>query len=57
MFVVHVGRRGNHRVNQLGLAVHANVRLHAEVPLVTLLGLVHLRIACIALTSWSKTAH
>ena len=45
MFVMHVGRCRNDQVNQLGLAVHADVRLHTKVPLVTLLGLVHLRIA------------
>ncbi len=27
------------------LSIHANMRLHAEVPLITLLGLVHLRVA------------
>ena len=44
MGVVHVGRRGCHRVDQLVSAVDADVRLHAEVPLVALLGLVHLRV-------------
>ncbi len=42
--VMHIGRRGGHGMNQLRLAVHANMRLHAEIPLVALLGLMHLRI-------------
>src|SRR6266568_2588188 len=44
MLVMHVGRTRRHRMNQLGLAVHADVRLHPEVPLVTLLRLLHLRV-------------
>jgi len=35
--VVHVGRRGHPRVNQLRLAVHAHVAFHVEVPLIALL--------------------
>ena len=31
-------------MNQLGLAIHTDMRLHAEVPLVALLGLMHLGI-------------
>ncbi len=49
VFVIHVGRCGNLRGNQLGLAVHADVSLHAEVPLIFLLGLMHLRVARLAL--------
>ena len=49
MLVMHVGWRGNDRVNQLGLAVHADVGLHAEVPLVAFPGLVHLRVARLVL--------
>ena len=49
MFVVHVGRCRNNRMDQLGLTVHTDVRLHAEVPLVTLLRLVHLRVARLVL--------
>src|SRR5690554_3081614 len=41
----HVGRRAHHAVYQAGFAVGADVRLHAEVVLVALLGLVHLGIA------------
>ena len=39
-----MGRCGRDRMNQLGAAVHANMRLHAKVPLVPLLRLMHLRI-------------
>ena len=49
VLVMLVGGRGDYRVDQLGLAVHANVRLHAEVPLITLLGLVHLRVTRLVL--------
>jgi hypothetical protein len=40
-----VGRRGGDGVHQAAVGVDRNVRLHAEVPLVALLGLVHLRVA------------
>ena len=43
--VMHVRRRRHHRVNDLGFAVHAHMRLHAEIPLLPFAGLVHLRIA------------
>jgi len=33
VFVVHVGRRHHSAVRQPALAVHANVQLHAEIPL------------------------
>jgi hypothetical protein len=33
-------------VDQLGLAVHADMQLHSEIPLLTFAGLVHLRAAC-----------
>ena len=39
-----IGGCGRHGVNQLRLTVHTNRRLHAEIPLVALLGLMHLRI-------------
>lgn len=45
VLVMHVGRGGNDGVNQLGLAIDADVGLHAKVPLVALLGLAHLGIA------------
>jgi hypothetical protein len=43
--VMHVRRRGRDRMDQLRPAVDANVAFHAEVPLVTLAGLMHLRVA------------
>ena len=43
--IVNVGRGCHDRVNQLGLAVHSHMRLHAEVPLISLLDLVHLWVA------------
>lgn len=42
--VGHVGRSGLDGMNQLGPAVHAQMRLHPEVPLAPLGGLVHLRV-------------
>src|SRR6516164_4615138 len=39
-----IGRGGGHRMDQLGTAVDAKMSLHAEVPLVALLGLMHLGI-------------
>jgi hypothetical protein len=39
-----MGRRCYRRVNQLGLAVYAYVRLHPEIPIFPLPRLVHLRI-------------
>ena len=42
--VMDIGRRGSDRMNQFRLAVHADMRLHAEVPLVALLRRVHLRV-------------
>lgn len=43
--VVYVGRCRDHRVNEPGFTVDANMRLHAEIPLVTLFRLLHFRIA------------
>jgi len=40
-----IGRGGDHRMDQLAAAVDAKMPLHAEIPLVALLGLMHLRIA------------
>ena len=45
VLVVHVGRGHHSAVGQAGLAVHADVQLHAEVPLLALAGLVHPRVA------------
>ena len=45
MLVRHAGRRGYHRMHHRLLAVHADVRLGSEVPLVALLDLMHLGVA------------
>lgn len=42
--IVGVGRRGRHVVNQSLVRIHSGMGLHAEVPLVTRLCLVHLGI-------------
>lgn len=46
--IVHIGRRGGHSVDHPVLAVHPDVRLYAEVPLVALPGLVHLGSRCLS---------
>lgn len=46
--VVHVARRAEHRVYQAGLSIDTNVRLHSEVPRVSLLRLVHVGVALAA---------
>ena len=43
--IVDVGRRADDRMHQPRLGIHADVRLHAEVPLLALLGLMHLGVA------------
>jgi hypothetical protein len=48
VLVVDVGRRHHCAVRQAALAVHADVQLHAEVPLLALAGLVHFGIALAA---------
>jgi hypothetical protein len=45
MFVMHVGRREHRAVHQAALAVHPDMQLRAEVPLLAFAGLVHLRVA------------
>ena len=40
--IVDVGGRAHHGVHQSRFGIHADVRLHAEMPLVAFLGLVHL---------------
>ena len=42
--IAHVGRRAHDRVNQTRFDIHTDVRLHAEVPLVALLGLMNFRV-------------
>jgi hypothetical protein len=34
--VMHMRRRGRHGMNQFGLAIHADMDLHAEIPLMLL---------------------
>jgi hypothetical protein len=46
--VIDVGRRADQRVHDARLGVHADVRLHAVMPLVALLRLVHLRVTLTA---------
>ena len=43
--IMHVGRCALYRMHQARFNVHPNVRFHPKVPLVALLGLVHLRVA------------
>ena len=43
--VVNVRRCGRDRMDQLGLAIDANMPLHAEVPLVTFFCLTHFRVS------------
>lgn len=40
----YTGGRRRHAVHQLGLVVHADVRLHAKVPLVAFPGLPHFQV-------------
>jgi hypothetical protein len=43
--VMHIGRSLYRRMNQLGLAIEPDMRLHTEIPLFDFLCLAHLRIA------------
>lgn len=43
--IVEVGRRGDHRAHQPRSGIHAHMGLHPDVPLVSLLGLVHFGVA------------
>src|SRR5690606_23029998 len=47
--VVHIGRGRNHRVDKFRAAVDTNMGFHAEVPLVALARLAHLRVALLLL--------
>ena len=47
--IVDVGRCADHAVHQAKVGIDTNVRLHTEVPLIALLGLMHIRIS-LALT-------
>ncbi len=48
--VMYVRGRDAGTMYQAALAVRANMQLHAEVPLIALLGLMHFRVACLVLT-------
>ena len=43
-YVTHVGGSANYRMHQAGLGIDADVRLHAEMPLIAFLRLMHLLI-------------
>ena len=45
MFVVYIGGRHHRTVREPALDAHANVQLHAEVPLLASAGLVHFEVA------------
>ena len=51
-----IGRRGDYRMNQLAATVHADMRLHAEVPLLAIARQVHLRVPFL-LPVLRRTAH
>lgn len=42
-----IGRRTNQAVQQPRIGIHADVRLHANMPLASLLGLMHLRVTAL----------
>ena len=46
--IAHIRRGRLHRVDQLGLATHADVQLHPEIPLLALARLVHAEVARLA---------
>ena len=46
--IVDIGRCAHHRVNQTRVGIDTDVRLHTEMPLIALLGLVHLGVALAA---------
>jgi len=43
--VAHISGSGDQRMGQSRISIHANVRLHTKMPLISLLGLVHFRVA------------
>jgi hypothetical protein len=43
--IIDIGRGALHGMHQVRLSIHATMALHAVVPLVALLGLMHLRVA------------
>ena len=42
--VMHIGRCGNNGMDQLGFAIHSNMRFHTKIPLMAFPGLLHLRV-------------
>jgi hypothetical protein len=44
--VMNIGRGAGKAVHQSRFSIHPNVGLHSKVPLIALLGLVHLRVSC-----------
>jgi hypothetical protein len=54
---MRVHGRGRHRVDQPDLRIHADMRLHTEIPLVALAGLVRSRDRTPSPRSSSRTAH
>ena len=53
--VIDVGRCADHGVYQARVSIDTNVRLHAEVPLVALLNLVHLGVTLTGTKDWLRT--
>jgi hypothetical protein len=47
--VIDVGSRADNAVHQARVGVHTNMAFHSEMPLISLLGLLHLRVALAAL--------
>jgi hypothetical protein len=47
--VMNIGGHSRHRVDDFGFAVYANMGFHTKIPLITFLGLMHLRIALLVL--------
>jgi len=43
--VAHIGGSGDQRMGQSRISINTDVRLHTKMPLISLLGLVHLRVA------------
>ena len=55
--IMHIGRRRLDRMNQLCIAVHPDMRLHSEVPLIAFARRMHFRGPGSSTGSWSNSAH
>ena len=55
--VMGIRTRAHHRVDQSGVHIDPDVRLHPEIPLLALAGLVHLLDPARGDDSWSSSAH